>query len=193
MSSACATRGEPEEWEDEEEDEEEEDSQERVFNGIVLDIGHEVTYIVPIYQGYSLPHAILRLDLGVQQLGAERSQLPEALFKPNLLGLEQDGIHKLVFDSIMKCDNDIRRDLYSYIVLTGGGSMYAGLADRLLKEISALCPASIKPQVIEPADRQNGVWRGGDKLAPLLSEYGSFITAQEYEKYGPTIVHRKCY
>jgi len=42
---------------------------------------------------------------------------PEALFQPNLLGLESAGIHETTYNSIMKCDVDIRKDLYSNIVM----------------------------------------------------------------------------
>ena len=40
--------------------------------------------------------------------------------------MEATGIHEQTYDSIMKCDMDIRRDLYSNVVLSGGSTMYPG-------------------------------------------------------------------
>merc|ERR1719190_220928 len=72
---------------------------------------------------YELP------DGQVITVGAERFRCPEVLFKPSKVGLEDEGIHQLTYSSIMKCDVDIRKDLYANIVMSGGSTMFPGIAD----------------------------------------------------------------
>lgn len=43
------------------------------------------------------------------------------------------GAHELTFQSILKCDSDIRKDLYGNIVIAGGTSMLKNLKERLQK------------------------------------------------------------
>lgn len=64
-----------------------------------------------------------------------------------LAGMESCGIHETTFNSIMKCDVDIRKDLYANTVLSGGTTMYPGIADRMQKEITALAPSTMKIKV----------------------------------------------
>merc|ERR1712089_1063 len=75
-------------------------------------------------------------------IGNERFRCPEALFQPSFLGMEACGIHETTFNSIMKCDVDIRKDLYANTVMSGGTTMYPGIADRMQKEITALAPST---------------------------------------------------
>ena len=49
-----------------------------------------------------------------------RFRCPEALFQPSFLGMESCGLHETTYNSIMKCDVDIRKDLYANTVLSGG-------------------------------------------------------------------------
>lgn len=58
----------------------------------------------------------------------ERLKCAELLFAPSLQSNSkaEDGIHKYTYDSIIKCDQDIRKNLFSNIVLAGGCTMFEG-------------------------------------------------------------------
>merc|ERR1712013_144772 len=110
------------------------------------------------------------------------------------LKMMQDTLSELDrHNSIMKCDVDIRKDLYANTVMSGGTTMYPGIADRMQKEITALAPSTIKIKIIAPPERKYSVWIGGSILASLSTFQQMWISKQEYDECGPSIVHRKCF
>jgi actin-related protein len=139
-------------------------------------------------KNYELP------DGQVVSVNAPRFMGPEALFFPDLIkeGDEVEGMHKMCYSSITECDIDIRTDLYSNVILSGGTTLYAGLPDRLEKELDAMCPQQNVVKIIASGDRYYSVWTGGSTLSSLSTFESQWITKDEYEENGAEIVHRKC-
>ena len=131
-------------------------------------------------------------DGQVITIGNERFRCPEALFQPAFIGLESAGVHETMYNSIMKCNVDLRKDLYANIVLSGGTTMFPGFADRMQKEITALAPPTTKIKIIAPPEGKVSAWIGGSILASLPTFPQMWISKKEYDESGPSIVHRKC-
>lgn len=130
-------------------------------------------------------------------LETERLKCPEGLFRPNFLPLSEPnikGLHDECCASIQQIDVEIRKDLYSNIILAGGNTMFEGLPERLTKEIQKLTPsaASNKVKVIALPERKYATWIGASILSSLSNFQCMWITRAEYKETGESIVHKKC-
>ncbi|KAK2949120.1 putative Actin [Blattamonas nauphoetae] len=156
---------------------------------VALDYEQECTSVA---SAKSVEHTFTLPDGHMLKMGVERFKCPELLFQPSHLKLEVNGIHEMTYNSIMRCDTDIRRDLYGNVVLAGGSTMFAGMNDRMGKELMALAPTAMKIKTVSPPERKNAVWIGGSIFAALPFT-NVWITKEEYEENGSSIIHRKCF
>src|SRR5262249_33189762 len=122
-------------------------------------------------------------------IGSERFRCPESLFRPALLARTVPGIHELTNNAIMKCDIDNRKDLYNYILLSGGTTMLDGTSERLQQELTKLAP-SAKINIVAPPERKYSTWIGGSIFSSISHMW---ISKAEYDEAGAPVVHRKCF
>ena len=70
-------------------------------------------------------------DSNVINVGGSRFRSAEPIFDPVLCGKEGDGVHQLVWKALQVVDCDVIGDMMANIVLSGGNTMFDGLAERL--------------------------------------------------------------
>jgi actin-related protein len=126
-------------------------------------------------------------------IGNERFRCAEILFQPGHANHELEGVHKYCYDSVMKCDVDVRRDLFQNIILSGGSTLFEGMGERMWQEIHQLAPSTNKIKILAPPERKYSVWLGGSILASLSTFQTMWINKSEYDDAGPSIIHRKCF
>ena len=136
------------------------------------------------------------------QLSKERFQCPELLFKPSLGGIKEydetgiTGIHNLIYHTIKCCPFYNEGYLFTNeIILSGGSTMFDGLAQRLEKELRNLTKYNYGDfKVIAPPERKYSVWIGGSIFGSIPSFPQNVLTQDEYNQNGPNkqiFIHRK--
>jgi actin-related protein len=223
--------------------------------GVVLDCGHGVTNVVPIFEGSPLNKAIHSMNIAGNELthfllklqkeslfntnsgldmvrdmkekmcfvsqnyekelmdsetsnfndkfyelpdgnkiklGDERFRCPEVLFQPQIISMEEKGVQEMILSSIQKCDIDLKKEMFSNVVLSGASTLFEGFKERLNKELTKISPLSIEINIIAPKERKHSAWIGGSKICSLSSFNNLWVLKNEYEENGPKIVHNKC-
>lgn len=118
------------------------------------------------------------------RLANERFHVPEILFNPSDVGIDQVGIIETIVDSINSLPKQIHPLLYSNIVLTGGNVKIPGFRERILKGVRTYCPSHYEVKVFLPDDPITHAWYGGKTLAldnqDLLEKL--MVTKKQYDE-----------
>merc|ERR1711881_348482 len=121
-----------------------------------------------------------------------RFRTPELLFDPQQNGMNCKSMPDLAWASVMASDIDVRKELCKNIIMSGGSTMYEGIADRLKTELTNRAPSGAEIRIVAAADRKYAVWKGGSTLASLSTFASSWVTAEDYQEHGAAVIHRKC-
>eukprot|EP00741_Cyanophora_paradoxa_P003740 tig00000093_g3635.t1 len=228
------------------------------LTAVIVESGEECTSVVPVVEGYIVPHAVAKMDVAGRQLtelmarlvadrapaldreaardmkeklcyvaadrtreaasaaatarhersfelpdgqtivvGKERFECPEALFDPSLVGLSCAGLAQAVVAAAAAAaadrDEGARRELLANVVLSGGTTLVAGLAERLRRDVAALACLPLRAvNVVGMPERKYLNFCGASVLAALAPFPSMCIQRADYDEYGPSIVHRRC-
>ena len=145
------------------------------------------------------PTTVYELPDGTNvELGNERFKIPEILISNNerlengVIGFQ--GIPQMVYDSVTKCEMDIRKELFNNIVLAGGNTLFNGFNDKLQTKLFDLTNQNQKIKIVasnSSIERRFSAWIGGSILSSLASIQNSWMTKSDYEEHGPSLIERK--
>ena len=153
----------------------------------------------------NLPMTIYELPDGtIVDMGIERFQMCEMLFDPSIINEENsyelsllgyqsgtnDGIARLISNSILKCDTEVQGNLLQNLIIAGGGSCTEGMPERIKLEVENLVHSSapglrIKTIALGTSERSLTTFLGGSILASLGSFHEMWMSRQEYDEHGP--------
>lgn len=162
-------------------------------DGSTIDIAEE-RHAIPetLFQ----PSSILERQQGVPNVAGPHStkNVSASETDPTLVNIK--ALHLMAYESIMRCDVDIRKDLYATTILTGGNTLFTGLPERFHAELQAKAPTAmrVRPPIASanlPTESKSSVWVGGSILASLGTFQQMWISREEYQENGASIV-KKC-
>ncbi|XP_045790138.1 actin-related protein 6 [Trifolium pratense] len=114
----------------------------------------------------------------------ERFLVPEMIFRPADLGMNQAGLPECIVRAVNACHPHLHPVLYESIILTGGSTLFPHFAERLEKELRPLVPDDYHVKITTQEDPLLGVWRGGSLLASSPDFDAMCVTKAEYEELG---------
>ncbi|KAF3049742.1 Actin- protein 6 [Didymella keratinophila] len=173
-----------------------------------LDSSVVVDYVLPDYEnaihGHARPHdpAKSRMRRGMQPvqgpredllpLGNERFAVPELLFNPSDIGIQESGIPGAVMESLSILPEALRVGLLANVIVVGGNSLIEGLMPRLEAELRALVPSEYLLNITRAEDPVKHAWLGAARFASqpeLLKEV--LVSKAEYDEKGSTWLARR--
>ncbi|XP_034444772.1 actin-related protein 6 [Hippoglossus hippoglossus] len=160
-----------------------------------------VDYVLPdfssIKKGFCKPREEMvftgKYKTGEQilRLVNERFAVPEMLFHPSDIGIQEMGIPEAIVHSIQSLPEEMQPHFYQNIVLTGGNTLFPGYRQRLEAELRSLAPAHLPVSVLQPANPICYSWEGGKLLAHNPDYDEMVVTREDYEENGHFVCEEK--
>ncbi|PVI06063.1 actin-domain-containing protein [Periconia macrospinosa] len=180
----------------------------RVGNKKALDSSIVLDYVLPDYErsihGYARPHdpaqSKMRRGLQPQQgpkedllpLGNERFAVPELLFNPSDIGIQEVGLSGAVMEALSILPEAIKVGMLANITVVGGNSLIPGFMERLESELKTLVPSNYLLRIKRAEDPIKHTWLGAARFASHPERLKEVLVSKaEYDERGSTWLARR--
>ncbi|KAI8819652.1 actin-like protein ARP6 [Fimicolochytrium jonesii] len=132
-------------------------------------------------------------DEQVLIMNNERFTVPEILFNPSDIGIEQAGLAEAIYQAVSQTDSDLQPLLYANVLLTGGNARLPGFAKRLQRELRSLVPSEFELRIHASERPETVAWEGGVRWVTERPEdfRSHCVTREEYMENGALPCARK--
>lgn len=127
-----------------------------------------------------------RMEEATVELRSEPFMVPEVLFRPMDIGLNQHGVAGLIAASLAELPVELREVCLSNVVVCGGNANFPGFLQRLQKELQPLVPSGAKCSIrLGTPDAITCAWHGARIQANEHTFLTDFVvTKRQYEEEG---------
>ncbi|CAK4080870.1 unnamed protein product [Aphanomyces euteiches] len=125
------------------------------------------------------------------RLSVETVAIPEVLFHPSDIGLDQAGLAAGIVEAISACPSHVQGFMYQHLVVSGGTSQFSQFVARLEQELRPLVPGEFPIKIHVVDDPIGGVWRGCQAYATSSDFTSHLVTKAEYLEHGSPICREK--
>nr|XP_054774762.1 actin-related protein 6-like [Lytechinus pictus] len=125
------------------------------------------------------------------RMNNERFAVPEILFHPSDISIQEKGISESIVHSINATPKEMHPHLYRNIVLTGGNCSFPGFKERVEKDVRSLAPVEYGVQVTLPQKPVTYAWEGGKTMTESKEFSKLTVTRKQYDEEGQNICFDK--
>ena len=124
-------------------------------------------------------------------IGEEKLLAPQILFNPEYIGKEYLSFQDMIISSINKVDNQIKQKSYENILLSGGNTCFNGLNEQLNSELKSKLNKNMKIVLNKTEKPKFSCWMGGNIISTLEVFKKMWVTKNDWNEKGNTIIHSK--
>lgn len=142
-------------------------------------ISSSIGYVKGVDPEPEMPMGMPRPEEQILVMNNERL-IPEILFHPSDIGLNQAGIAETIVQSVQEITPELHELFYGNILIMGGSTLLPGFKERLYQELRPLVPCEFEIKINSVKDPVGSAWRGGAKFMQQSNYQSYAVTKEEY-------------